>query len=67
MRIAVKKTSAQKIVDDAAEIGKVLEFIQGISEIRNYNIVSQNSTRLVNAIERKTKADITAFRSKRYT
>lgn len=41
-------------------VGVVLEFIQGISEIRNYNIVSQNSTRLANAIERKTKADITA-------
>lgn len=57
---SVAKVAGEKIESDKDMVGVVLEFIQGISEIRNYNIVSQNSTRLVNAIERKTKADITA-------
>ena len=33
MRFAVKNISADKIRDDAAEIGKVLEYIQGIAEV----------------------------------
>ena len=57
---SVAKVAGEKIEADKDMVGVVLEFIQGISEIRNYNIVSQNSTRLANAIERKTKADITA-------
>ena len=57
---SVAKVAGEKIESDKDMVGVVLEFIQGISEIRNYNIVSQNSTRLANAIERKTKADITA-------
>ena len=57
---SVAKVAEEKIESDKDMVGVVLEFIQGISEIRNYNIVSQNSTRLANAIERKTKADITA-------
>lgn len=57
---SVAKVAGEKIESDKDMVGVVLEFIQGISEIRNYNIVSQNSTRLTNAIERKTKADITA-------
>jgi len=57
---SVAKVADEKIASDKDMVGVVLEFIQGIAEIRNYNIISQNSTRLSNAIERKTKADIAA-------
>ena len=55
MRIAVKKTSAQKIVDDAAEIGKVLEFIQGISEVKAYNLAGQRQSELNKVINKRKK------------
>ena len=38
----------------------ILEYIQGISEIRNYNIISQNKSKLSKSIERKRRADISA-------
>ena len=57
---SVAKVAGEKIESDKDMVGVVLEFIQGIAEIRNYNIISQNSTRLSRAIERKTKADIRA-------
>ena len=57
-RVAI--VANEKIESDKDMVGVVLEFIQGIAEIRNYNIISQNSTRLAKAIERKTKADISA-------
>ena len=57
---SVKKVADEKIASDRDMVGVVLEYIQGISEIRNYNLVERNHTRLSNAIKRKTKADITA-------
>jgi len=57
---SVSRVAPEKIESDKDMVGVVLEFIQGIAEIRNYNIISQNSTRLSKAIQRKTKADIAA-------
>ncbi len=57
---SVARVAGEKLESDKDMVGVVLEFIQGIAEIRNYNIISQNSTRLSKAIERKTKADIAA-------
>ncbi len=57
---SVVKISDEKLASDKDMVGVILEFIQGIAEIRNYNIIAQNNTRLSNAIERKTKVDIQA-------
>ncbi|MCR5353980.1 MAG: ABC transporter ATP-binding protein/permease [Lachnospiraceae bacterium] len=57
---SVAQVAGEKIESDKDMVGVVLEFIQGIGEIRNYNIISQSNTRLNNAIERKTRADIRA-------
>ncbi len=57
---SVAQVAGEKIEADKDMVGVVLEFIQGIAEIRNYNIISQSNTRLNNAIGRKTKADIRA-------
>ncbi|MBQ2081909.1 MAG: ABC transporter ATP-binding protein, partial [Treponema sp.] len=52
---AVKNISADKMRDDAAEIGKVLEYIQGISEVKAYNLVGKRSRELNSVINRRKK------------
>ena len=56
----VAKVAGEKIDSDKDIVGVILEFIQGIAEIRNYNIVALNTSRVSKAIDRKVKADITA-------
>ena len=55
MRLAVKNISADKIRDDAAEIGKVLEYIQGIAEVKAYNLVGKRRKELNEVIDRRKK------------
>lgn len=55
MRLAVRDVSAQKIKADAAEIGKVLEYIQGISEVKAYNLVGKRRRELNSVIEKRLK------------
>ncbi len=55
MRLAVKNISADKIRDDAAEIGKVLEYIQGIAEVKAYNLIGKRSRELNEVINRRKK------------
>ncbi|MBR5659477.1 MAG: ABC transporter ATP-binding protein [Lachnospiraceae bacterium] len=57
---SVAKVAYEKLAADRDMVGVILEYIQGISEIRNYNIISQNQSRLKKAIDRKKKADISA-------
>lgn len=57
---SVAKVAGEKIEADKEMVGVILEFIQDISEIRNYNIISMNSAKLNKSIARKTKADISA-------
>ena len=58
--MSVARVAGEKIESDKDMVGVVLEYIQGIAEIRNYNLAAQEGTRLTKAIERKTKADIKA-------
>ncbi len=57
---SVARVADEKLASDRDMVGVILEYIQGIAEIRNYNIVSQNQSRVQKAIERKKKADIAA-------
>jgi len=57
---SVAKVADEKLASDRDMVGVILEYIQGIAEIRNYNIIGQNQSRVQKAIERKKKADITA-------
>ncbi|MBO4560163.1 MAG: ABC transporter ATP-binding protein [Lachnospiraceae bacterium] len=57
---AVAKVADEKLSADRDIVGVILEYIQGIAEIRNYNIIGRNRTKLQNAIERKKNADISA-------
>ena len=57
---SVARVADEKISADREMVGVILEYIQGISEIRNYNIIGQNQSKVQGAIERKKNADITA-------
>ncbi len=57
---SVARVADEKLSADRDVVGVILEYIQGIAEIRNYNIIAQNSSRVNKAIERKKKADIAA-------
>lgn len=57
---SVAKVADEKLSADRDLVGVILEYIQGIAEIRNYNIIGQNQSRVRKAIERKKKADIAA-------
>nr|MCR4934126.1 ABC transporter ATP-binding protein/permease [Lachnospiraceae bacterium] len=56
----VAKVAGEKIEADKNMVGIILEYIQGIAEIRNYNIIGQNQSRIQKAIDRKKNADISA-------
>ena len=55
---SVAKVADEKLSSDRDMVGVILEYIQGIAEIRNYNIIAQNQSGVQKAIERKKKADI---------
>ncbi|SEQ37632.1 ATP-binding cassette, subfamily B [Treponema bryantii] len=55
MRVAVRDISAEKIKADAAEIGKVLEYIQGIAEVKAYNLAGKRRRELNSVIEKRLK------------
>ena len=57
---SVARVADEKLESDRDIVGVILEYIQGIAEIRNYNLVSQNNARLDKAIDRKKNADIRA-------
>ncbi|MCR5802950.1 MAG: ABC transporter ATP-binding protein/permease [Clostridia bacterium] len=57
---SVEKVADEKLDSDKDMVGVILEYIQGIAEIRNYNIIGQNQSRVQRAIDRKKKADIKA-------
>ena len=57
---SVARVADEKLSSDRDMVGVILEYIQGMAEIRNYNIIAQNQSRVRKAIERKQKADIRA-------
>ena len=57
---SVARVADEKLAADRDMVGVILEYIQGIAEIRNYNIIAQNQSRVHRAIERKKNADIRA-------
>ncbi|MCR4671335.1 MAG: ABC transporter ATP-binding protein/permease [Saccharofermentans sp.] len=56
----IARVADEKIAADQEMVGVILEFIQGIAEIRNYNIFALNSSKVKKSVERKKNADITA-------
>ncbi len=57
---SVARVADEKLSADREMVGVILEYIQGIAEIRNYNIIGQNQSRVQKSIERKRNADIAA-------
>ncbi len=56
----VAKVAMSKLDSDRNMVDVVLEYIQGIAEIRNYNLFSRSDAKIRSAIERKKNMDIKA-------
>ncbi|MBQ8137820.1 MAG: ABC transporter ATP-binding protein [Lachnospiraceae bacterium] len=56
----ISKVASEKIEADKEMVGVILEYIQGIAEIRNYNIFARNASKVSSSVERKKNADIKA-------
>ncbi len=54
----IARVADEKLQADREMVGVILEYIQGIAEIRNYNIFSRNASRVSASVERKKNADI---------
>lgn len=52
MRLSVRSVSVDKDKADTEQISKILEYIQGIAEVRAYNITGKRSTELNAVIDR---------------
>ena len=52
MRLAVRGVSQEKNIADENMVSKILEYIQGIAEVRAYNLTGSRSAELNNVIER---------------
>ena len=51
MRLSVKKLSYKKTEDDTVQVGKILEYIQGIAEVKAYNLTGQRRKELNSVID----------------
>lgn len=51
MRLAVKNISAKKFESDEAQVGKILEYIQGIAEVKAYNLTGSRRKELNDRID----------------
>ena len=56
LRLSVKGIQDQKIKDDTEEVGKVLEYIQGIAEVKAYNISGERRKDLNKVINKRVKS-----------
>ena len=56
LRLSVKGIQDQKIKDDTEEVGKVLEYIQGIAEVKAYNISGERRKDLNDVINKRVKS-----------
>ena len=56
LRLSVKGVQEQKIKDDTEEVGKVLEYIQGIAEVKAYNISGERRKDLNKVINKRVKS-----------
>ena len=55
MRLAVKNVSAEKVKADTAEVSKILEYIQGIAEVKAYNLAAKHNKELSDIIDHRKK------------
>ena len=58
MRLAVKNISLVKNQADTAQVEKILEYIQGIAEVKAYNLTGKQKTKVNKAIDKAIKSCI---------
>ena len=58
MRLSVRKISKEKLDADTQQVGVILEYIQGIAEVKAYNLSGNQNQKIRKAIDRAIKACI---------
>ncbi|MBO4728438.1 MAG: ABC transporter ATP-binding protein [Spirochaetaceae bacterium] len=58
MRLSVRKISKEKLDADTRQVGIILEYIQGIAEVKAYNLSGKQNQKIQSAINRAIKACI---------
>ena len=58
MRLSVRKISKEKLDADTQQVGIILEYIQGIAEVKAYNLSGKQNQKIQSAINRAIKACI---------
>ena len=58
MRLSVRKISKEKLDADTLQVGVILEYIQGIAEVKAYNLSGNQNQKIRKAIDRAIKACI---------
>ena len=58
MRLSVRKISKEKLDADTNQVGVILEYIQGIAEVKAYNLSGKQNQKIRRAIDRAIKACI---------
>ena len=55
MRLSVRKISKEKLDADTAQVSLILEYIQGIAEVKAYNLSGKQNKKINSAIDRAIK------------
>lgn len=58
MRLSVRSISKEKLDADTAQVSLILEYIQGIAEVKAYNLIGKQNKKINEAIDRAIKCCI---------
>ena len=57
MQMSAKRAAPRKAVADEALVSAVIEYVQGIAEVKNFNLTGNEAKKLSKAIREKSKGD----------
>ncbi len=57
MQMSAKRAAPRKAVADEALVSAVIEYVQGIAEVKNFNLTGNEAKKLAKAIREKSKGD----------
>ncbi|MBR3005896.1 MAG: ATP-binding cassette domain-containing protein, partial [Erysipelotrichaceae bacterium] len=57
MQLSAKRSAPRKAVADEALVSAVIEYVQGIAEVKNFNLTGSQAKKLARAIREKCKGD----------
>ena len=58
MRLSVRKISKEKLDADTQQVGVILEYIQGIAEVKAFNLTGRQNQKIYKCVDRAIKSSI---------